>query len=75
MNPGRRGGKPATNRLSYGAAFRENIGCKPHNMGTDKIFFPRGEPENLRIKLGLRRIKLLHFGETECKVIEWIIPV
>jgi hypothetical protein len=21
MNPGRRGGKPATNRLSYGAAF------------------------------------------------------
>jgi hypothetical protein len=22
-NPGRRGGKPATNRLSYGAAFRE----------------------------------------------------
>jgi hypothetical protein len=22
LNPGRRGGKPATNRLSYGAAFR-----------------------------------------------------
>jgi hypothetical protein len=25
LNPGRRGGKPATNRLSYGAAFRKNI--------------------------------------------------
>jgi hypothetical protein len=24
-NPGRRGGKPATNRLSYGAAYNENI--------------------------------------------------
>jgi hypothetical protein len=25
LNTGRRGGKPATNRLSYGAAFRINL--------------------------------------------------
>jgi hypothetical protein len=24
LNPGRRGGKPATNRLSYGAAFQQH---------------------------------------------------
>jgi hypothetical protein len=29
LNPGRRGGKPATNRLSYGAAFRSLIGTRP----------------------------------------------
>jgi hypothetical protein len=27
MNPGRRGGKPATNRLSYGAAFLKGKYC------------------------------------------------
>jgi hypothetical protein len=26
LNPGRRGGKPATNRLSYGAAYVKGIG-------------------------------------------------
>jgi hypothetical protein len=26
LNPGRRGGKPATNRLSYGAAFELLLG-------------------------------------------------
>jgi hypothetical protein len=25
LNPGRRGGKPATNRLSYGTAFRKHL--------------------------------------------------
>jgi hypothetical protein len=25
LNPGRRGGKPATNRLSYGAALEDNV--------------------------------------------------
>jgi hypothetical protein len=25
LNPGRRGGKPATNRLSYGAAMNETL--------------------------------------------------
>jgi hypothetical protein len=26
VNPGRRGGKPATNRLSYGMVFLDNLG-------------------------------------------------
>jgi hypothetical protein len=42
LNPGRRGGKPATNRLSYGAAFQtpylsENLvgpGIEPVTSGS-----------------------------------------
>jgi hypothetical protein len=33
-NPGRRGGKPATNRLSYGVALFASV----RNMNTDDIF-------------------------------------
>jgi hypothetical protein len=31
LNPGRRGGKPATNRLSYGAALRSAFKNTPEN--------------------------------------------
>jgi hypothetical protein len=33
LNPGRRGGKPATNRLSYGAASLEALSCVPFIKG------------------------------------------
>jgi hypothetical protein len=35
MNPGRRGGKPANNRLSYGAAFDSSVSeCSKHNTSS-----------------------------------------
>jgi hypothetical protein len=38
LNPGRRGGKPAANRLSYGAAFPKRLSnilfLKPYESGT-----------------------------------------
>jgi hypothetical protein len=38
LNPGRRGGKPATNRLSYGAAFciRVTLGPCSQAVGMEK---------------------------------------
>jgi hypothetical protein len=35
LNPGRRGGKPATNRLSYGAADRQNLSLQTDNHSGD----------------------------------------
>jgi hypothetical protein len=32
LNPGRRGGKPATNRFSYGAACHRTLGQKMHGL-------------------------------------------
>jgi hypothetical protein len=34
LNPGRRGGKPATNRFSYGAAFLGVKGGRPIRLTT-----------------------------------------
>jgi hypothetical protein len=38
LNPGRRGGKPATNRLSYGAVFLLFIYCRYYLIITDTVF-------------------------------------
>jgi hypothetical protein len=35
LNPGHRGGKPATNRLSYGAAFTSMLTLAPGNFQGD----------------------------------------
>jgi hypothetical protein len=39
LNPGRRGGKPATNRLSYGAAYDSRL-PKPVFLGNKSKFVP-----------------------------------
>jgi hypothetical protein len=39
LNPGRRGGKPATNRLSYGAAINKvNIQSKTPSTATPNLY-------------------------------------
>jgi hypothetical protein len=37
VNPGRRSGRPATNRLSYGTAAVQMFVCDKHNSGTNCV--------------------------------------
>jgi hypothetical protein len=39
LNPGRRGGKPATNRLSYGAALSKSLSIRCATFGSKSFFF------------------------------------